>query len=230
MTTAEASVHHWSELPSDKPMPLLERRRIVGMKVMLSEITLHAGCEVPVHAHENEQMACVLSGRVRFRLPQPDGTVREVELTAGDVMHAPPNVPHGVLALAESVLLDAFSPVSATTGIDAGGDGRGARSRAPTTCGTASVPRALRSCLTAQNPRAHDHSRRGLRRRNLAVSLNTASVRLLATTESIARTQILSRQTEPSPGTSRPIPDPNPTPRCIAWFLVDSFRQEAGVI
>ncbi len=122
MTAAEASVHRWSELPSDQPMPLLERRRIMGTKVMLSEITLYAGCEVPVHAHENEQMACVLSGRVRFRLPQPDGTVCEVELTAGEVMHAPPNVPHGVLVLEDSVLLDVFSPVSATTGIDAGGD------------------------------------------------------------------------------------------------------------
>ena len=109
-----ATAAHWSELPHDAPMARLERRRVIGSDAMLSHVTLHAGCDVPVHAHANEQFSCVLSGRVRFRLAD-----REVELGAGDVLHLPGHAPHGALALETAVVLDVFAPPSAATGIDA---------------------------------------------------------------------------------------------------------------
>jgi len=104
----------WDELPLDAPMDLLERRRIIGSDAMISHITLHKGCKVPVHAHANEQFACVLSGKVRFTLK--DNEVRD--LGAGDVLHLRAHSPHGAEALETAVVLDIFSPPSETTGID----------------------------------------------------------------------------------------------------------------
>ncbi len=103
----------WTELPHDAPLALLERRRIVGTEAMISHVTLHAGCDVPVHAHANEQFSCVLSGRVRFRLAD-----RDVVLGAGDVLHLPGHAPHGAQALETAVVLDVFAPPSTSTGID----------------------------------------------------------------------------------------------------------------
>lgn len=104
---------HWDRLPADKPMPALERRRVIGSEAMLSHVTLHKGCVVPSHAHVNEQFTCVLSGRVKFTLA--DG---ERVLAAGEVLHLPSHAPHGAEALETAVVLDVFAPPSATTGID----------------------------------------------------------------------------------------------------------------
>lgn len=120
MNQPQAKHHHWHELPIDVPMALLERRRVVGEKVMISHITLHKGCRVPTHSHENEQMSCILSGRLRFGLGaegSPDR--REVTLGPGEVLHLPSNVPHSAEALEETVVLDVFAPPSVGTGIDA---------------------------------------------------------------------------------------------------------------
>ncbi|MFY9345304.1 MAG: cupin domain-containing protein [Planctomycetota bacterium] len=103
----------WSRLPHDAPMPRLERRRLVGSEAMISHVTLHAGCEVPVHAHANEQFSCVLSGRVRFLLADGERT-----LGPGEVIHLPSHAPHGAHAVETAVVLDVFAPPSAATGID----------------------------------------------------------------------------------------------------------------
>lgn len=116
-----ARAHRWDELAADSPMTSLTRRRVIGSQAMVSHVTLQRGCEVPVHEHANEQFACVLSGLLRFHLPAWEGgPAREVEVGAGGVLHLPPNVPHGAMALEDSVVLDVFSPPSATTGIDRG--------------------------------------------------------------------------------------------------------------
>lgn len=116
-STTSARVERWSALPVDAPMPRLERRRLIGERAMISHITLHQGCDVPMHAHENEQMSCVLSGRLRFTVREPSGD-RVVDVGPGEVIHLPPNLPHGAVALEETIVLDIFSPPSAATGID----------------------------------------------------------------------------------------------------------------
>jgi quercetin dioxygenase-like cupin family protein/uncharacterized damage-inducible protein DinB len=103
----------WHTLPCDSPLPKLDRRRVVGSEAMLSHVTLHAGCDVPVHAHANEQFSSVLSGRVRFTLADGDRV-----LGPGEVLHLPPHAPHGACALETAVVLDVFAPPSTTTGID----------------------------------------------------------------------------------------------------------------
>lgn len=119
MTTTQAASFRWSDLTTDTPMPLLERQRIIGQKMMISRVLLRKGCDVPMHAHENEQISCVMSGKVRFGVGDPGGGQRrELTLGAGEVLHLPPNVPHGAVALEDSLVLDLFSPPSQATGID----------------------------------------------------------------------------------------------------------------
>ena len=100
---------------TESPMALLERRRMIGDEAMISHITLHKGCKVPVHEHQNEQFACVISGVVRFTLR--GGETRD--LRAGDVLQLPAWAPHGAEALETAVVLDVFAPPSEKTGIDA---------------------------------------------------------------------------------------------------------------
>lgn len=114
----QAISYRWNDLKIDTPMPLLSRRRVIGQKMMISEITLHKGCEVPLHSHENEQFSCVLTGWLRFVTQSADGKTTHIDVRGGEVLHLPSHVPHGVVAMEETVVLDLFSPPSATTGID----------------------------------------------------------------------------------------------------------------
>lgn len=115
----EATVTSWSDLTQDHPMAKIARRRIVGQKMMVSQVRLSQGFDLASHQHENEQFVVVLAGRCLFGLGTP-GTAehRTVEVMGGQALVLPPNVPHSCLALEETDILDLFSPVSATTGVD----------------------------------------------------------------------------------------------------------------
>ncbi|MHC4427709.1 MAG: cupin domain-containing protein [Planctomycetota bacterium] len=114
-----AARYRWADLTPDHPMDLLQRRRVIGRLVMLSEVRLQKGCVVPIHAHENEQICCVLSGRLRFGLGDEGSPQRqEIEVEGGEVLHLPSGVPHSAEALEQSLVIDVFSPVSEATGID----------------------------------------------------------------------------------------------------------------
>src|SRR5262245_4027867 len=115
----QATRYRWSELKTDAPMDLLERRRVIGAQAMLSSVELRQGCAVPTHAHENEQFTCVLRGRLRFGLgAEGSAERRELEVGEGEVMHLPASVPHSAVALEDTWVLDVFSPPSEGTGID----------------------------------------------------------------------------------------------------------------
>lgn len=130
--TPAAQVLRLADLPADSPMPLLERRRVIGQKMMVSDIHLKKGFSVPTHAHENEQISIVLSGRLQFTLgpepaaaaaaapgrpPAPD--TRSVHVVSGGMaIVLPSNLPHAAEALDDVHVLDLFSPPSQGTGID----------------------------------------------------------------------------------------------------------------
>ncbi len=107
-----------ADLPTDSPMPLLSRQRVMGEQMMISRVILEPGFTVPVHQHENEQMVVMLSGRAEFDLDEPAGR-RTVEVRGGQVLLLPSNLPHGCRAVERCEILDLFSPVSETTGVDA---------------------------------------------------------------------------------------------------------------
>lgn len=117
--TASAVKYCWNDLPRDQPMQLLARRRIIGKRMMISQVLLERGCDVPMHRHENEQFACILSGALRFGIGEEGSPEHSlVEVRAGEVLHLPSNLPHSAYALEETLVLDIFSPPSEMTGID----------------------------------------------------------------------------------------------------------------
>ncbi|NRA56889.1 MAG: cupin domain-containing protein [Phycisphaerales bacterium] len=109
-----------SDLPVDQPMPHIDRQRIIGERMMISAITLHAGFEVASHSHDNEQMVVMLEGSAEFTVGQGDAA-ETVVVEAGQVLVLPPHLPHACRVAEGCKLLDLFSPVSEKTGVDAGG-------------------------------------------------------------------------------------------------------------
>jgi quercetin dioxygenase-like cupin family protein len=114
-----AASYRWADVPADHPMRLLERRRIIGRRVMVAEVRLQKGCVVPAHVHDNEQFCCVLSGRLRFGLgAEGSPQYRQIEVAAGETVHLPSGVVHSAEAVEQTVVIDIFSPPSEKTGID----------------------------------------------------------------------------------------------------------------
>ena len=97
--------YNWSLLEEEPLNPLLGRKTIHGQNLTIARIRLRKGAVVPVHSHPNEQISMLESGAVRFRIAG-EGRV----LRAGDVLLIPPDAPHMVEALEDSVAVDLFSP------------------------------------------------------------------------------------------------------------------------
>ena len=72
---------------------------------MLARIVLKEGAHVPMHHHVHEQISHVVEGALNFLV---DG--REVAVRAGEILTIPPDVPHEVVALEDTVALDIFNP------------------------------------------------------------------------------------------------------------------------
>jgi quercetin dioxygenase-like cupin family protein len=99
-------VQRWHEEPVDQLNPSIGRQMIHTQTMTLARIILAKGAVVPSHRHENEQIATVLEGRLRFTVAG-----EEQEVVAGESVSVPASVPHEVEALEDSVVLDVFSPV-----------------------------------------------------------------------------------------------------------------------
>ena len=104
-------VSRWADIAPDNPVPLLYRQMITGDKILVAMVKLEPGCKVALHHHDSEQIAYVMSGRVLWGLGEP-GTPerREFEMVGGEVLHLPSNLPHEVLAIEETRILDMLSP------------------------------------------------------------------------------------------------------------------------
>jgi quercetin dioxygenase-like cupin family protein len=109
MHTTQATRVRWNDMPRERLAERLERRYITGQHLTLAQFFLAKGCIVPVHEHESEQFAHVLSGCLRFRLGTDGAEV--VDVAAGEVLVIPSHLPHAAEALEDSVVADAFSPV-----------------------------------------------------------------------------------------------------------------------
>jgi quercetin dioxygenase-like cupin family protein len=94
-----------NDSPLEQVNPMLERQLAWGERTMLARILLRAGCVVPQHSHENEQLSYVLEGALKFEIQGEEVVVR-----AGEVLVIPSHVPHRVVALEDSVDLDIFCP------------------------------------------------------------------------------------------------------------------------
>jgi quercetin dioxygenase-like cupin family protein len=101
----EAKHHRWTDIEPEPLNPLITRQYVVGTNVMLARIVLKKGAQVPVHHHFHEQISHVVAGALSFMI---DG--KQVAVRAGEILTIPPNIPHQVIALEDSVALDIFNP------------------------------------------------------------------------------------------------------------------------
>jgi quercetin dioxygenase-like cupin family protein len=99
-------VRRWADEPVEQLSARIGRQVLHTETMTIARLHLAAGAVVPRHQHENEQVVNVIEGRLRFVVDD-----EELELVAGETLALPANVPHGVEALADSILIDAFSPV-----------------------------------------------------------------------------------------------------------------------
>ncbi len=93
--------------PEVEALPGVHRRVLsCGSGVMVVQFRIAEGAEVPVHTHPHEQVGHVVSGQLRFRIGDEEGV-----LHAGDGYAIPGHVPHGCVAVAETIAIDSFTPV-----------------------------------------------------------------------------------------------------------------------
>lgn len=83
-------------------------RRILAHdpQLMAVEVGFEAGAVGAVHTHPHTQCSYVLSGRFSYSV---EGEA--VELSAGDSIVVPADLPHGTVCLEKGVLLDVFTPM-----------------------------------------------------------------------------------------------------------------------
>lgn len=113
-----AEIHKIEDIQPDHPIEHLTRRRMIGEKMLFAYVDLAKGCNVALHAHESEQIAYVVSGKVKFLLGDPASSGYEERIVqGGEVVRLPSNFPHGVIALEDTVIADILSPPAAM-GVD----------------------------------------------------------------------------------------------------------------
>jgi quercetin dioxygenase-like cupin family protein len=85
------------------------QRRILsyGGGMMLVQFTFEPGVSAPIHSHPHEQVGYVVSGEIDLIM---EGYAR-TRLTAGGSYYVAPNVRHGIVTRAPTVLIDCFTPL-----------------------------------------------------------------------------------------------------------------------
>ena len=96
---------NWNTIPLEIMNPLVSRKAVHTERMTIAKIILKKGAIVPMHHHENEQITMMESGALRFEI-----SGKEIVVRAGDVLPIPPDAPHMVEALEDSVATDLFSP------------------------------------------------------------------------------------------------------------------------
>jgi quercetin dioxygenase-like cupin family protein len=98
----------WDELPLEPLKGSITRRFISSDRLMIAQVLLKKGDDVPRHSHENEQITYILSGALEFWVG-PDEE-QNLIVRAGEVLVIPSNVPHRALALEDTLDIDVFNP------------------------------------------------------------------------------------------------------------------------
>jgi len=107
MTEQATAIHsRWSDIPSEQLNPATARRYLTANRVTVARFELKRGGVVARHSHENEQVSCVLSGLLKFKL-----NGQEVLVGAGEVLQIPSSLEHEVEVIEDTVVIDVFSPV-----------------------------------------------------------------------------------------------------------------------
>lgn len=84
------------------------RRKIFtpGTQLMSMLVEFKQGGFGPEHAHPHEQLGFVVKGKIKMVLDN-----KEIVAEAGEQVLVPSNVPHSILALEDSLVLETFTPL-----------------------------------------------------------------------------------------------------------------------
>ncbi|MDH3708755.1 MAG: cupin domain-containing protein [Cyclobacteriaceae bacterium] len=99
---------NWDAVPTEQVTDSMQRKIVAGEKLMIVKMKFKDGFHVPLHHHENEQITQVISGTIRFWLGEDKQ--QQMELTAGDVLVIPPNMPHEALMIGDVEAMDTWAP------------------------------------------------------------------------------------------------------------------------
>lgn len=97
--------YDWNSMPAEQLNPQVTRRAVHTENLTIARLQIAKDAVVPEHSHVNEQVATVERGALRFEIGG-----RELILQAGQSVAIPSNVPHSVVALEDTVVVDVFSP------------------------------------------------------------------------------------------------------------------------
>jgi quercetin dioxygenase-like cupin family protein len=98
-------LYDWNQLAEEQMNPLVSRKAIHTENMTIARLHLQQHAAVASHSHTNEQVTTVERGALKFFIDGGEKIVR-----AGESLTIPPNVPHGVEALEDTVAVDVFAP------------------------------------------------------------------------------------------------------------------------
>jgi quercetin dioxygenase-like cupin family protein len=98
-------LYNWEQLPAEQMNAMVVRKVIHTGQMTIARLNIRKDAVVPVHSHINEQVANVERGSLLFHIGGVDQVVGP-----GESLVIPPNVPHGVVALEDTVVTDVFTP------------------------------------------------------------------------------------------------------------------------
>jgi quercetin dioxygenase-like cupin family protein len=75
---------------------------VAGERIEVGRLRFDANEGAVEHAHPQEQVMIVVSGRLRVEIPSEG---QDGEVGPGEGFHAPPNVPHRVTAVEDTVVI-----------------------------------------------------------------------------------------------------------------------------
>lgn len=97
--------YDWNSLPAEQLNPQIIRRAIHTPGLTIARLQIQKGAVVPEHHHVHEQVATVERGELQFWFGD-----QQVVLRDGQSVAIPSNVPHKVIALQDTVVVDVFTP------------------------------------------------------------------------------------------------------------------------
>ncbi|MEO8594658.1 MAG: cupin domain-containing protein [Candidatus Solibacter sp.] len=98
-------LHNWDQIPEEQLNPKMVRKVVHSAQMTIARLHIQKDAVVPEHSHINEQIANVEKGALLFHIGGVDQLVK-----AGESLVIPPNVPHGVVAMEDTVVTDLFTP------------------------------------------------------------------------------------------------------------------------
>jgi quercetin dioxygenase-like cupin family protein len=97
--------YDWNQMPPEQLNPLIVRRAIHTPGLTIARLEIRKGAEVPEHHHIHEQVATVERGSLQFWIG-----AEQLVVNGGQSVAIPSNVPHRVVALEDTIVVDIFTP------------------------------------------------------------------------------------------------------------------------